>query len=253
MAALVRMARLPIRERGMVTQPDLVVVADETLLGDPAAQVLAGCDGNSVLLINSTKTEADLRQLGGAGIQHICCADFTTAVLEHTRALSGLSTALAVAAARLVGLVATDIEAGMREELEEHVSPEHWQQNLTLAKATYALTQSWAPLRERDGVVAGASSPTVEVPFAPPRTATPAVYAPANTPERRTGNWRQFRPTLHQELCTRCWICFVRCPEAAISLDAQDYPVVDYDECKGCLLCVHECPTHAFMAEKEAR
>jgi len=66
-------------------------------------------------------------------------------------------------------------------------------------------------------------------------------------------NWRQFRPVLHQELCTRRWICFVRCPEGAITLDANEYPVVDYDECKGCLLCVHDCPTHAFTTEKESR
>ena len=40
--------------------------------------------------------------------------------------------------------------------------------------------------------------------------------------------------------------------EAAITLDNDDYPVVDYDVCKGCLLCAHECPTHAFNVEEEA-
>ncbi|NOT54190.1 MAG: 4Fe-4S binding protein [Deltaproteobacteria bacterium] len=83
--------------------------------------------------------------------------------------------------------------------------------------------------------------------------AAPSIYALANSPQRHTGNWRQFRPVLHQELCTQCWICFVRCPEGAISLDANEYPVVDYDECKGCLLCVHDCPTQAFTTEKESR
>jgi ferredoxin len=42
-------------------------------------------------------------------------------------------------------------------------------------------------------------------------------------------------------------------PEAAISLDRDDYPIIDYDVCKGCLLCVHECPTHALSAAKEVR
>jgi 2-oxoacid:acceptor oxidoreductase delta subunit (pyruvate/2-ketoisovalerate family) len=72
-----------------------------------------------------------------------------------------------------------------------------------------------------------------------------------NSPQRQTGSWRQFRPVLHREKCTRCWLCFVWCPEAAISLDADDYPVVDYTVCKGCLLCAHECPTQAFSIEKE--
>jgi Fe-S-cluster-containing hydrogenase component 2 len=43
----------------------------------------------------------------------------------------------------------------------------------------------------------------------------------------------------------------VWCPEAAIALDADDYPVVDYTVCKGCLLCAHECPTQAFSVAKE--
>ncbi|ETX04729.1 MAG: hypothetical protein ETSY2_27140 [Candidatus Entotheonella gemina] len=72
-----------------------------------------------------------------------------------------------------------------------------------------------------------------------------------NSPERRTGSWRQFRPVLQPEKCTRCWLCFVWCPEAAITLDHDEYPVVDYDVSKGCLLCAHECPTHAFSVEQE--
>ncbi|MCS6925674.1 MAG: 4Fe-4S binding protein [Candidatus Binatia bacterium] len=117
----------------------------------------------------------------------------------------------------------------------------------------YAQASSWAPVREREDSRIAETAPLVEVTFDPPRLAGPSIYAVGNSPQRRTGNWRQFRPVLQVERCTRCWICFVRCPEAAISLDAQEYPVVDYDECKGCLLCVHECPTHAFTVEKEVR
>jgi len=40
--AFTRIARAPILERGVIAQPDLVVVADETLLRDPAARVLEG-------------------------------------------------------------------------------------------------------------------------------------------------------------------------------------------------------------------
>jgi pyruvate ferredoxin oxidoreductase gamma subunit len=42
MFAYVRAAREPIRERGLIAHPDLVVVADETLAGIPAANVLLG-------------------------------------------------------------------------------------------------------------------------------------------------------------------------------------------------------------------
>jgi len=38
MAAFTRIARQPILERGAITYPDLVVVADDTLLTEPAAR-----------------------------------------------------------------------------------------------------------------------------------------------------------------------------------------------------------------------
>ncbi len=40
--AYTRLARGPILERGLISQPDLVIVADETLLTDTAARVLEG-------------------------------------------------------------------------------------------------------------------------------------------------------------------------------------------------------------------
>ena len=51
--AFVRASREPIQERGIIRQADLVVVADDTLVPVPAAGVLAGCDADTVLLINS--------------------------------------------------------------------------------------------------------------------------------------------------------------------------------------------------------
>ncbi len=53
--AYVRAGRAPIRERGAITRPDLVVVADETLIPVPAAGVLQGIAGRTVLLVNSAE------------------------------------------------------------------------------------------------------------------------------------------------------------------------------------------------------
>ncbi len=63
MAAFTRIAREPIHERGAITRPDLVVVAGDSLLSDPAAQPLAGCDETSTVLVNSTKDETTLRSI----------------------------------------------------------------------------------------------------------------------------------------------------------------------------------------------
>jgi len=252
MAAFTRIASEPIRERGAIARPDVVVVADDSLLADPSAQPLAGCDENTVLLINSTKEEAALRVLVES-CGRLLVMDFTALVLAKGQTLASLSTVLGAAAARLADLSLENVLAGLAEELSEHLSTQQQEINRELARTVYDLTSEWGPVQERRSDFAEVASSLAEVTFDPPQVAAPSIYAVGNSPERKTGNWRQFRPVLLREKCTRCWICFVRCPEAAISLDANDYPVVDYNECKGCLLCVHECPTHAFTTEKERR
>ena len=49
----VRAAHQAINERGVIQQPDLVVVADDTLLAVPAAGTLQGIGPETVVLINS--------------------------------------------------------------------------------------------------------------------------------------------------------------------------------------------------------
>lgn len=253
MAAFTRMAHQSILERGAITQPDLVVVADDTLLADPAAQPLAGCDRQCTVLLNAVRDAADLLPLQSYG-GRLVVADFTTLALAHTTTLAALSTALGVAAACLVGLSLAASLTGLEEELTSaHLSPAQRQANVQLAEAVYARMHTWAPVQERTGAEPIPLTPLVELPFAPPTQAAPSISAIANSPARQTGSWRQFRPVLQQQRCSRCWVCFVRCPDAAITLDPEDYPVVDYAVCKGCLLCAYECPTQAFNVIKEVR
>ena len=51
--AYVRAAKTAINERGIISHPDLVIVADDTLVGMPAAGVTLGMDAHTVLLINT--------------------------------------------------------------------------------------------------------------------------------------------------------------------------------------------------------
>jgi pyruvate ferredoxin oxidoreductase gamma subunit len=251
MTAFTRLATVPIWERGAIARPDLVVVADDTLLTDPAAQPLAGCDHNCTLLLNSIRDARTLQPMVTHG-GRLLVADFTTTALSMTQTMASLSTALGIAAACLVRLSLADSLAGLDDELTPtHLPPSQQEANVRLARAVYTQVRAWAPVQERTTDPEAPAVPLVEVPFAPPAQATPSVYALANSPQRQTGSWRQFRPVLQREQCTRCWLCFVWCPEAAIALDADDYPVVDYTVCKGCLLCAHECPTQAFSIEKE--
>lgn len=270
MAAFTRIAKAAIHERGLIATPDLVVVADETLLLEPTARVLAGAGARSMVLINAAADAAALQErLAHPG--RLESADFTSLVLAITRTLAGLSTALGVAAAALVGLSLEESLVGVAEELAHAtLGRDAYEANEELARRAYALAGAWpvvpepldaslrlapleafaAPLAAAPGAAPGTQ--LVELRFEPPARATPSITL-ANSPERKTGSWRQFRPLLQRELCNGCWTCFVFCPEGAIALDEHDYPVIDYEVCKGCLVCAHECPTHAFSTEKEVR
>jgi pyruvate ferredoxin oxidoreductase gamma subunit len=214
---------------------------------DASAGALAGTNESTVLIVNSAR---DRESFAGRAV----VADFTTLALEVTDVLPSLSTALGVAAARVLGLSANDCLAGVRAELGASLGPEIVELNLRLAERVFSLGESWPRLDlSKLSDISTPATSIVDMRLDPPRRAAPSIYASANTPERRTGNWRQNRPELEREKCNRCWLCFVWCPEAAIALDDEDYPVVDYDVCKGCLLCAHECPTHAFRVEREVR
>jgi 2-oxoacid:acceptor oxidoreductase delta subunit (pyruvate/2-ketoisovalerate family) len=86
-----------------------------------------------------------------------------------------------------------------------------------------------------------------------PLIGTPSILDAGNAVLQHTGAWRVDRPVIDRDLCTRCGLCIVRCPDGAIALDEHGYPVIDYDHCKGCMICRHECPVLAIVDEKETR
>jgi pyruvate ferredoxin oxidoreductase gamma subunit len=86
-----------------------------------------------------------------------------------------------------------------------------------------------------------------------PLRSTPSILDPGNAEARATGSWRIERPEIDRELCTRCSLCFVRCPDGAIALDEEGYPVIDYEHCKGCMICLETCPLHAVESEREVK
>ncbi|MGD0159225.1 MAG: 4Fe-4S binding protein [Candidatus Bathyarchaeia archaeon] len=67
----------------------------------------------------------------------------------------------------------------------------------------------------------------------------------------KTGSWRTFRPEINFSKCTRCTLCWVYCPDAAITRGEDDSPKIDYDYCKGCGICANECPTKAITMKRE--
>ena len=63
-----------------------------------------------------------------------------------------------------------------------------------------------------------------------------------------TGTWRSQRPVYDASLCNGCLICWLYCPESAISREDCS---IDYAYCKGCGICAVECAKNAIQMVKE--
>ena len=85
------------------------------------------------------------------------------------------------------------------------------------------------------------------------------VTKPGSLSEIKTGGWRSHIPTLDQEKCKRCGICWMYCPDAAIKKINKKQGVynhsfvIDYNFCKGCGICAKECPFNAITMKEEEK
>lgn len=61
----------------------------------------------------------------------------------------------------------------------------------------------------------------------------------------KTGNWRDTRPVINQDLCKKCGLCRDVCPDDSVRIESENF-IIDYHYCKGCGLCAFECPTDAI-------
>lgn len=67
----------------------------------------------------------------------------------------------------------------------------------------------------------------------------------------KTGDWRAFKPLVDKEKCSNCLLCWIYCPDSAISR-REKWVEVNYDYCKGCGICARECPLKVIEMVEEA-
>lgn len=252
MFAYVRADRRPIRERGNIVSPDLLLVADDTLFQVPVAGVMAGVTATTVLAIASAtpeiiwrdrlKIENPIYQLPGGEVA--ADDDFPD-----------VSAQIAGAAARLTGLVSQAVLLQAVEEEIAQFGSKAVEHNLRAAREGFEIMAAG-----EGSVTEGADQRAdryekpdwIDLDLDLAATAAPNIYAAANSVQVKTGLWRTLRPVLDPELCGKCvWVCGSSCPDGVIGVDANGYPEVDYDHCKGCMICVVQCPRHAIAAVPE--
>ncbi len=242
----VRAATAPVRERGVIHRPNLVVVTDETLVQLPAAHVDEGIGARTVLLINSRHTAEEWRRRFSFSCRLVV---FNGDQFSSEGDQVPAGTVCAGAAARLLGVISRSSLAGaIAEELAGHGAE-------AVAATEEAALAAFDALAGDSGLVspqapaAGgreAGSDWVDLAAEPVPEAAPTITAAGTSRLVQTGLWRTRRPVLDRSLCSRCHICLALCPEGGIGLDEEGFPVIDYRHCKGCLICAAQCPRHAI-------
>ena len=249
--AYVRAARDSIHERGIIREPDLVVVADDSLVPVPAAGVLQGLTARSVMLISSdVAADTWKSRLNFPGTLLTLPAE-AGAQAE----LRFVGAACAGAAARLLGVIPrTVLEGAVREEVSA-LGENIVQRNLEQALDAFDRMSAYAGCVSEGTVfsVDDAKEPDwIDLPLDEADAAAASIHAGATSVEVRTGLWRVLRPVIDYERCNRCWwVCSEFCPDSAIRVGADGRPEIDYDHCKGCMVCVAQCPPHAISAVPE--
>jgi pyruvate ferredoxin oxidoreductase gamma subunit len=248
-SAYTRIAKESIRERGLIADPNLVVIADASLIQDPVARVLDGIDEKTAVFVNSPLTAEQFRAQSPIP-GRLTTLGLTDVALQQFGKREAISALLGAVAGRLVGLRQESVREAVARELRDlGLSAATIERNQTAALRCYDEVQPIA--LEAGGGRAPASAQLQTPAYESPTRGTARISAAANSVLRETGGWRTFRPVLVPDKCNGCWLCFVYCPDGVISMTKDDRPVIDYDHCKGCQICVHECPTEALVAERE--
>jgi 2-oxoacid:acceptor oxidoreductase delta subunit (pyruvate/2-ketoisovalerate family) len=79
------------------------------------------------------------------------------------------------------------------------------------------------------------------------------AVAPVDTPASQTGGWRTgLKPAVDTALCVNCLLCWLYCPDSAVSVHETTFSGIDLEYCKGCEICAEVCPVGAIAMVEEA-
>lgn len=240
-----------IHERGIILHPDLVIVADDSLVPVPAAGVLNGITDQSVVLINTEEETRVWRERLNLNSQIIT---LPATEIEALTELRFIGATCAGAAARLIGEISREnLVKAIEQELTD-IPSDRIRINIDKALEAY---DEMAPHEKcvKEGTVVEVDDYVtpdwIDMPFEDASISAPVIFSGATSVKIRTGLWRTLRPVIDYDKCKHCWwVCSTFCPDSAINVK-DGIPEIDYDHCKGCMICVAQCPPHAIGAITE--
>ncbi len=245
-----RISEEPITIYSSVTNPDIVIVLDETLL--EVVDVGEGLKDDGILLINTEHTPSEIRDKVVEGHKYrIFTVDATGISRKHLGrrmpntptigALTGILDMLSTGdicdsfKANYSGVFAKEVVEGNLKAIEEASTAVS-----TTGDAKGSGGRSPLPKSKYGG------ESYHELPWGGYIVATekhPYLRA-GNAEDYNAGSWRADRPIWDEEKCTHCFRCFIFCPDAAIMFDTETEKMTghDYMHCKGCGICAEVCP-----------
>lgn len=248
MFAYVRADKKIIYERGIISRPDLIVVADDSLLFLQAAGVMAGVTPQTLLLIHSDQSPEELQKKLTLPCSFLVLSSIFTDDLFADHPPAGSS--CAAAAAQLLGLPWQLFQQALETELAG-LNRQMLLENMQAAKVAFQQMAASGQQVIQHTDPDPAELHWIELPFEDAAISAPSIHGTATSLHMDTGSWRILRPIIHQQRCTRCGLCHTYCPEGVISNDQHGYPRIDYAHCKGCLICLVQCPLHAIESIPE--
>jgi len=247
--SFVRLGAEPIEHRGNIERPDLVIVMDHSLLREAAGQVFLGVGALTPVIVNQAAPSppADLPR---CDFHRVDMDDIARQAIGHAylSAIAG-----AVAAKSVPAIKPDHLAEAVRAEISEFgASDELIEKNLSAARQAYALAPALDLTRRHPVPPDRTISPQALAQLGSVELPGPTIRHRGSAALRATGNWRIENPVIDLVQCKRCFLCYLYCPEAAMRLDADNFPHVDYDHCKGCMICYRECPTGAISRRSES-
>ena len=244
--AYVRASINRINERGIIRTPDLVVIADDSLFEVCPSMLTEGVTTRSILLVNTPAGSASLQTAISSG-------KIITMPCDETGHTAARGTMCAAASAALSGVISRQhLETAIREELA-YLDQESLETNVQTGLDMFDTMLGREVIIESGDILTEPlrNSGWIDLTLHDTAKAVPAIHTSRTASLNHTGSWRTERPLISENLCSRCMLCALYCPDSVISRDASGLPVIDYGHCKGCMICASVCPGHAINGTPE--